>query len=157
MSENQIAFNLEIWTFAEYFAFSRAMMAGQLEIAYELLRKVVGEAEFASLNAETGAALLNRVFVRLGKDAEFVKTPDPETQKAPYEAVSVNLSKWSIPQIYEFERVNRMGNIPELQKMMKMVAQLDGVNWDEPLEYMHGLLIKTAIMTKHSKVLSGKN
>jgi hypothetical protein len=150
-------FHPERWSFADYFAFSRAILSGQLENSYELLKVIVDEKDFNELNAETGARLINRVTVRLGQDAENVKKEDPETKKAPLDAVEVNLSKWSIPQIYEFEKVNRAGNIPELERMMHMVAHIEGVDKALPLPYWEGLLMKSAIMNKHNRVMSGKN
>ncbi len=154
---SEIKFYPERWTFAQYFAFSRALLAGQLETCYDLISVIVSEEDFESLNAETGARLLNRVALRLSQDAEGLTKEDPETKKTPIEAVRVNLSKWSLPQIYEFERVNKAGNIPELERMMHLVATKEGVDPSEPLPYYDGLLFKAAIMARHNRVLSGKN
>lgn len=151
----------ERWSFQDFFNFFKAMQAGNLVDAYGLLAIIMNEDEFLALNAETGAQALNAVMLRLSNDAKAVAVapllPDGTQGKAPIDAVKVDLSKWSIPQIFEFEKANKEGNMAEVERLMHLVARLDGVKTDEPLPYWEGLLIKTAVVSKHGRLLSGKN
>jgi hypothetical protein len=151
----------ERWSFQEFYDFFKAMTAGQLEAAYNLLSLAMNGDDFENLNAETGANALHEMMKRLASDAKAVAvaplTPDGTAGKAPIEAVVVDLSKWSIPNIYEFEVANKAGNMEEVERLMHKVARLDGVDTSKPLPYWEGLLIKTAVVTKHARLLSGKN
>lgn len=151
----------ERWSFQQFFDFYKAMAAGQLMEAYALLKLAMNEDEYNELNAETGAQHLNAMMTRLSTDAKAVAVaplnPDGTQGKAPIEAVKVDLSKWSIPQIYEFEVANKAGNMAEVERLLHIVSHLEGVDKSQPLPYWEGLLIKTAVVAKHGRLLSGKN
>jgi hypothetical protein len=151
----------ERWSFRQFNEFFKAMVAGQLLEAYKLLEFVMNEDEFKALNAETGASALSSLMQRLSSDAKSVSvaplSPNDVAIPAPIDAVKVDLSKWSIPQIYQFELANKSGDVEEVERLLHLVAHLDGVDKSKPLPYWEGLLIKSAVVAKHSRLLSGKN
>ncbi len=151
----------ERWSFQEFYDFFKAMTAGQLQAAYDLLGIAMNGDDFEALNAETGAQALHAMMQRLASDAKAVAVapllPDGTTGKALIDDVKVDLSRWSIPNIYEFETANKAGNMEEVERLMHKVARLEGVDTSQPLPYWEGLIIKTAVVTKHARLLSGKN